>query len=462
MKGNQQIGSSERPQSFHLLKMILRPMDVRLSEKRYLVFVPERKKRLMIGEKLGDAIVELQRGRSIEEAAHALSESWKAAVTPEQLRAIIAEHLVPRGLAFPEGERPCATAVASPRPRAPFYVRLLRGLFRWPLINQRRVNKICAPMTVAYEPFSVVAAVVLIVSTRVMLYRGMTATYYLQWISKLTPVEYLAGIGLVIAVVLIHEFGHAAAQVLFGLKPGPIGLQLYFYIPALFADVSGSWGLKPRQRIVVDVGGVYFQCIAASLLYLLYTGTHFAPLKTAAVASDALCLISLNPFLKFDGYWMLGDVLAVPNLRDLSRKVLVEYVSRLLGRRVGRRPVPVSIARKVILALYALLKNCFWLALVSFIVRGSIPLWANAWGNVSNFLQQALRGFQTLDPALLLASVLRLSLLILLLLTTCCLFGNLLVAAGKLAVAFAQRCRSLRGSATEIEAGSRQGASEVL
>jgi len=295
-----------------------------------------------------------------------------------------------------------------------------------------------------------------------MLYRGVTARYYLQLVSKLTPAEYLAGIGLLIAVVLIHECGHAAAQALFGLKPGPIGFQLYFYIPAFFADVSGSWGLKPRQRIVVDVGGVYFQCIAASLLYLLYTEIHFGPLRTAAVASDGLCLISLNPFLKFDGYWLLGDALAIPNLRDLSRKVLVEYVWRLFGRRPRRRPVPVSNARKVVLGSYALLKNCFWLALVSFIVRGSIPLWANAWANISGFLREALHGLQTLDPALLFASVLRLLLLILLLLTTCCLLGNLGVGAATLVVSFARRYRASRRLAIEIKASSREGASEPI
>jgi putative peptide zinc metalloprotease protein len=262
--------------------------------------------------------------------------------------------------------------------------------------------------------------------------------------------------------VVIHEFGHAAAQVLFGLKPGPIGFQLYFYIPAFFADVSASWRLKPRQRVVVDVGGIYFQSIAASLLWIAYLGTHFGPLRTAVVASDTLCLISLNPFVKFDGYWLLTDALAVPNLGKLSTQVLIERARRLFGRSGQQRPVPVNNTRKLVLASYAVLKNGFWLWLVSMIVRRRIALSGNTKAAILDFLLQAVRGLQTLDPALVLASVLGLALLVLLLLTTCCLFGNLLVAAGKFAMSLSQRRRPSHGSGAEIEAGSRQSASEAL
>jgi hypothetical protein len=211
-----------------------------------------------------------------------------------------------------------------------------------------------------YSGYSVLVAAVMIIATRWLLYTDITTFYFKQAVLVLGPAEYLASLMIVVAVVLIHEFGHAAAQIRMGLDPGPIGIQLYSYLPALYADVSESWKLRPIKRVVVDGGGIYFQCIAASLVYLLYRQTHYAPLLTATLTSDSLVLISINPFLKFDGYWLLADLLAVPNLRRLSGRVVRYRLGILIGRRKPELEVPLGLWRQVVLCVYVIARALFF------------------------------------------------------------------------------------------------------
>jgi putative peptide zinc metalloprotease protein len=295
----------------------------------------------------------------------------------------------------------------SERSKYPLYLRLLFGRFRWQMLHRKRVRKICSSFSVLYEPLSVFLALVLIVASRYLLYSTAGIHYLRQVVARATPGEYLLGLALLITVVFIHEFGHAAAQVRYGLKTGSIGFQLYFYIPAFYADVSNSWSLKPRQRVVVDIGGVYFQSLAASVLCMIYMKTDFVPLLAAVVASDTLCLVSLNPFLRFDGYWLLTDILAVPNLRETSERILSGGVRRLFGRNAEGPPVPIKKGRAIILASYAVVRNCFWLLLSLLIIKRASHIYIAASALFSRLFSQILKGVEVSNWALFSSSVIR-------------------------------------------------------
>ena len=237
-------------------------------------------------------------------------------------------------MAYPAGQVSPVNGELRRRSQKPWYERMATGVFRWRLMPARFVGKICSPLTIFYSPFSVVLAMLLIVATRWSLYSNVNPHFVRQLLLDYTPTEYLVSLGLLIGVILIHEFGHASAQILFGLPAGGIGFQLYHYMPAFFANVSASWRLKPSQRMVIDIGGIYFQSIAASMLFLIYLQTQSLPVLSVILASDVLSIVALNPFLRFDGYWLVADALAVPNLHALSRKLWAQVVLRLRGRQI--------------------------------------------------------------------------------------------------------------------------------
>lgn len=126
---------------------------------------------------------------------------------------------------------------------------------------------------------------------------------------------------------IFHEFGHAAALRKFGLKTGGIGFGFYLITPALYTDVSEAWKLSIDKRVIVNLGGIYFEmilCIVCMSVYLFQENIVFLIMPCILAIRT---LINLNPFLKLDGYWILSDVTKTPNLRKLSMTVLKDKLS---------------------------------------------------------------------------------------------------------------------------------------
>jgi putative peptide zinc metalloprotease protein len=167
----------------------------------------------------------------------------------------------------------------------------------------------------------------------------------------------------------------------------------------------------------VDLGGVYFQSIAASLVCLIYLKTDFIPCLVVVIASDALCLFSINPLLKFDGYWLLTDILAVPNLQEYSERVMRNLVKGLFGRRPGSLAVGVKPHQALLLAAYAVIRNAFWLVLAVVVVLTSTRVYAGASATLSSLFSAFVEGINVSDWALAASSAIRATLFVLLLLT---------------------------------------------
>jgi putative peptide zinc metalloprotease protein len=119
--------------------------------------------------------------------------------------------------------------------------------------------------------------------------------------------------------VVMHELGHLAACVRFGARHGGIGVGVYWCMPVLYAEVSGAWMLPRLQRAAVDAGGVYFQCTYLIALGTAYLASGATPFLEAMAWTHFLMLHTLNPVLKYDGYWLLTDLGGMPNLHEQVR-----------------------------------------------------------------------------------------------------------------------------------------------
>lgn len=104
------------------------------------------------------------------------------------------------------------------------------------------------------------------------------------------------------AFVLLHELGHSTASLRHGIQPGKIGFGFYLIFPVLFSDVTKSWLLPRRKRLVVNAGGVYFQLIVNVLLMSGYVlGANSASenyLRYLILSNTLVILYSLLPFLE--------------------------------------------------------------------------------------------------------------------------------------------------------------------
>lgn len=160
---------------------------------------------------------------------------------------------------------------------------------------------------------------------------------------------------LLFACFLLHEIGHAAASQRFGSKPAEIGVGLYLIFPVLFCNVTEAWRLPRMARVVVNLGGVYFQLLATAALVPFQLASENGLLSLLIAANLMSILINLNPFFRFDGYWIYSDFFHLPNLRERSRELILATLSRVL------QPAPQAPAASTrALSLYAVGSTLFF------------------------------------------------------------------------------------------------------
>lgn len=171
-------------------------------------------------------------------------------------------------------------------------------------------------------------------------------------------------IGMLIFMVassLFHELGHASACKHFGIRHGGIGFGLYLNFPVLYTDVTEVWRLRRTDRCIVNLAGVYFQMYILLAVLALFYATGSDTLRYMILTLNLGFIMTLNPFFKFDGYWIASDVLGIPNLRNRSKELLNYLYSRIRGRAESERPYLLQTNRlgRYGLLVYTVVVNLF-------------------------------------------------------------------------------------------------------
>jgi putative peptide zinc metalloprotease protein len=128
------------------------------------------------------------------------------------------------------------------------------------------------------------------------------------------PVDLLLVAGLSVASALFHECGHAAGCRYGGARPGRIGAGIYLVWPAFFTNVTDSYRLSRVGRLRTDLGGLYFNMIFMLVLAACYEATSAEVLLLVIAVTHLEMLEQLLPFVRFDGYFILSDLVGVPDL----------------------------------------------------------------------------------------------------------------------------------------------------
>jgi putative peptide zinc metalloprotease protein len=142
------------------------------------------------------------------------------------------------------------------------------------------------------------------------------------------PVDLLLVAGLMIVSAFFHECGHAAGCRYGGARPGRIGAGIYLVWPAFFTNVTDSYRLGRAGRLRTDLGGVYFNLIFMLALAACYAATSAEILLLVIALAHLELLEQLLPFVRFDGYFILSDLVGVPDLFSRVAPVLRGALSR--------------------------------------------------------------------------------------------------------------------------------------
>ena len=128
------------------------------------------------------------------------------------------------------------------------------------------------------------------------------------------PPMLLSVIGILLGATVVHELGHAAACRYGGATPGKIGVAVYIVYPAFFTDVTQSYRLGRAGRVRTDLGGVYFNALTIAGLTAVYAHTHSPAVLLAIVFVHVEALQQLLPLGRLDGYFVVADLVGVPDL----------------------------------------------------------------------------------------------------------------------------------------------------
>ena len=139
----------------------------------------------------------------------------------------------------------------------------------------------------------------------------------------------------VLAVTKIfHEFGHGLSCKRLGGECHEIGFMLLVLTPCLYCNVSDSWRLPNKwHRAAIGAAGMYIEIILATIATFIWWFVQPGLvqdicLQVMLISSISTILFNGNPLLRFDGYYILSDILEIPNLNQKSTKSL----TTLLGR----------------------------------------------------------------------------------------------------------------------------------
>jgi putative peptide zinc metalloprotease protein len=225
------------------------------------------------------------------------------------------------------------------------------------MLGEGPLNRLVAPLVSLFRPrtMRLLSAVAILLT---LLYYAVASRPSLAGISV---GQVLLVYGLLFLIFFLHEVGHATASKYFGVNPGEISFGFYLVFPVFFADVSKIWSLNKRKRIVVNLGGVYFQLLINGLLIpiaLLLPDSNRL-LSTIIHTNVFVIFYSLVPFLRYDGYWIYSDWFEIPNLMRRS----IRYPFRVLKDYRAGRGVNLP------LLLYSLLNYVVFTSVFYFIGR---------------------------------------------------------------------------------------------
>ena len=164
-----------------------------------------------------------------------------------------------------------------------------------------------------------------------------------------------------VATKILHELGHGIACKRMGSQCHSMGLMFLVLMPCLYCDVTDSWTLPSRwRRAAIAAAGMYVEFVLAAICTFLWWFSepgllNMLALNVVVVCSVSTLLFNANPLLRYDGYYILSDLIEIPNLRQKASRVLTRFASRvILG--IESPPDPfMPVRRRWLFGLYSVL-----------------------------------------------------------------------------------------------------------
>ena len=137
----------------------------------------------------------------------------------------------------------------------------------------------------------------------------------------------------------LHEFGHAFAVKVFGGEVHEMGVMLLVFSPVPYVEASASSAFDSKwKRAFVGAAGMVVELAVASIAMFVWVSVEPGTVRALAyntilIAGISTVIFNANPLLRFDGYYILADLIEIPNLRGRANHYLGYVCERYLFKR---------------------------------------------------------------------------------------------------------------------------------
>ena len=157
----------------------------------------------------------------------------------------------------------------------------------------------------------------------------------------------------------MHEFGHGFAVKAFGGAVPELGVMILVFAPLPYVDASAAASFRSKwRRALVGAAGMIVEVFFAALA--LYVWLAVEPGLVRALAFDVMAVAGLstvvfngNPLLRYDGYYILADLLEIPNLAQRATRYWGHLVDRYVFRTDGSKDFVATGGERIWFLLYA-------------------------------------------------------------------------------------------------------------
>ena len=161
---------------------------------------------------------------------------------------------------------------------------------------------------------------------------------FLAGFSAFYSVEGFFGVSIALTIAkAVHELAHAWSAARHGVEVPSMGVSLIMGWPVLYTETSGAWGLgDSRKRFEIATAGIAAELVLATLALTAWNVLEPGPARNAMLFAStsmiALSLtINLNPFMRFDGYFALSEILGIDNLQPRAMALAQWLLRRLVA-----------------------------------------------------------------------------------------------------------------------------------
>lgn len=134
----------------------------------------------------------------------------------------------------------------------------------------------------------------------------------------------------------VHELGHGLTCKHFGGEVHEVGFMTIVFTPYFFVNISDAWTMPDRRhRMLISFAGIYVELVFAAFAAFLWAVVGPGWFKDflfniIVIASVSTLLFNANPLMRFDGYYIMIDLIETPNLQQKSRALIQNKITRTL------------------------------------------------------------------------------------------------------------------------------------